>query len=90
MLKQNPTVITADLTGDLQPVILPNEKMPAVPNFEVTTPTTIRWAGWSVSIAPGVAYRSLDIMLQQGPNLLEARADDGAGQIVVTYQEGSL
>lgn len=93
MLKQQPTVVTVDLTqagSDFLRVILPNEKMLAVPTIEVTQPTTVRWAGALLTVTPGTVYKNLFIELQPGPNLMEAKTDSGTGLITVTYQEGSL
>ena len=93
ILKQQLTVVTVDLasnTDDFLRVILPNEKMPVIPTIEVTTATTIRWAGMTTALNPGTVYSSLDIVLLRGPNLMEARSDSRTGQIIVTYQEGSL
>lgn len=93
ILKHQLTAVTADLTSDTDDflrVILPNEKMPTVPTVEVTTPTTIRWAGMTAAVTPGTKFSSLDIVLLRGPNLMEAKSDSHSGQIIVTYQEGSL
>ena len=93
VLKHLQTVVTVDLTSetdDFLRVILPNEKMPTVPTIEVTTETTIRWSGMTTVLTPGTVYSSLDIVLLRGPNLMEAKSDSHTGQIVVTYQEGSL
>lgn len=93
LLKQSLTVVTVDLTSDTDDflhVVLPNEKMPTIPTVEVTTATTIRWSGVTTELTPGTAYTSLDIVLLQGSNLMEARSATHEGQIIVTYQEGSL
>ena len=90
LLKQYPTIIEKDLSTEYLEIHLPNEKKRAVPTIEVTEPTSIRWEGLSADIAAGVPYTSLDIELQEGDNILEAKVASGAGKIVVTYQEGSL
>ena len=90
LLKQNPTVITTDLTTTLQRIVLPNEKMLAVPTIEVTAETVVRWAGVDLTISAGSSYRNTFIELQRGPNLMEAKTLSGTGTITVTYQEGSL
>ena len=88
MLKQQPTIVTQALTSGLKAIHLLNEKKPAIPTIEATTPTTIRWKGTTVDIPAG-SFSSLDIELQEGDNVLEARSADG-GTITITYQEGSL
>lgn len=91
MLKQNQTVVTADLTStSFKSVVLPNEKMPAVPVINVTKETTIRWAGASMTVPAGSSYTNPAIELKPGQNSLEAKTVSGTGKITVTYQEGSL
>ena len=89
LLKQQPTVITADLTTDFLAITLANEKMPTVPTIEVSVAASLRWNGATAEVAAG-RYTSLDIELQEGDNILEVRAASGTGTVTITYQEGSL
>lgn len=88
-LKQRPTQVVVPITSTFTQIQLINDRMPAVPTFEVTTETTIRWNGRTVTVAPGT-FTSLDIELQEGANLLEVKATSGTGSITITYQEGAL
>lgn len=90
-LKKNPTIMVAQLLdySDFTEIVLVNDRMPTVPTFEVTAETTIRWNGQTVTVAPGT-FTSLDIVLQEGINLLEAKATGDPSSVVITYQEGSL
>lgn len=90
-LKQRPTQVVVPIPAGtaFTPIQLLSDRMPAVPTFEVTTETTIRWNGRTVTVAPGT-FTSLDIELQEGANLLEVKATSGTGSITITYQEGAL
>lgn len=90
IMKQDETTITADLTsGSFTAIILPNEKKPVIPTIEVTTDTTLRWKGASLTAKAGT-FTSLDLILDEGENTLEARSVSSAGRITITYREGSL
>lgn len=90
LLKQYPTVIEKNLTTSYLEINLPNEKKLAVPTIEVSAATTIRWNGLTADIAAGSTFTSLDVELQEGDNVLEAKVASGTGTITITYQEGSL
>lgn len=89
VLKREQTVVTVALTSDFQKILLRNEKKPAIPVIEVTTAATLRWGDATAQINAG-SFTSLDIELQEGDNILEAKSTGGDGLIIVTYQEGSL
>lgn len=86
LLKHHLTVVTVDLTAALRTVYLLNEKMPVVPVFEATAPTTLVWGTSSVDITAG-SFSSLDIELHEGENVLQV---SGTGTLTITYREGSL
>lgn len=90
-LKQRPTQVVVPIPAGtaFTPIQLLNDRMPAVPTFAVTAETILRWNGRTVTVAPGT-FTSLDIELQEGANLLEARATSGTSTITITYREGSL
>lgn len=84
------TIITASLTtAAFTPLILPNARKPAVPTIEVTTDAILRWEGTTLNVSAG-AFTSLDLILAEGENLLEAKSATKAGKITITYREGSL
>ena len=90
IMKQDETIITADLTtAAWTPIILPNEKKPVIPTVEVTTDTTFRWKGAILTVNAGT-FTSLDVILDEGENTLEAQSVTQAGRITITYREGSL
>jgi hypothetical protein len=89
MLKQQATTVTADLTATYTPITLINQNKPVIPAFEVSSETTLCWNGTIITVNAG-NFTSLDIELQQGENILEAKTTNGTGKITVTYQEGSL
>lgn len=90
LLKQYPTVIEKNLTTSYLEINLPNEKKLAVPTIEVSAATTIRWNGLTADLSAGSTFTSLDVELQEGDNVLEAKVASGTGTITITYQEGSL
>lgn len=90
MLKQKETVVTvSNLSTTYQTLTLVNDRKPAVPTIKITVETTLRWKGSTITLAPGT-HKVLDIELQEGKNVLEARTTSGTGSLTVTYQEGSL
>lgn len=88
LLKQEPSTVTKALTADFTELHLLNERKPAIPTIGATAPATIRWNGATLDIPAGT-FSSLDIELQEGDNVVEARSSNGA-VITITYQEGSL
>ena len=68
---------------------LVNERKPVVPVFTVTAETTLRWQGRTVTLPPG-SHRVMDIELEPGVNLVEARTTSGTGEITAAYREGAL
>lgn len=89
ILKRSQTIVRADLSSEFQAIVLSNGKKPAIPTIEVTTASTIQWGELTAEIEAG-SFTSLDIELQEGDNILYAKAASGAGGITVVYQEGSL
>lgn len=90
IMKQDETIITANLTaGAFTTLILPNEKKPVIPTVKITTDTTLRWKGASLAAKAGT-FTSLDFILDEGENTLEAKSTTTAGTITITYREGSL
>jgi hypothetical protein len=89
LLRQNETRAEVELATEYTTILLLNERKPVIPRITVTTATTLRWGGLEISVSPG-SHRFLDIELQEGENLLEAKTVSGAGTIAITYQEGAL
>lgn len=93
LLKQQETRVETTLTSDFKAITLPNWKKPVIPEITVTSETTIRWKGATATLAPGT-HRLLDVELQEGENLIEAKLANATGNIVggitFTYREGSL
>lgn len=89
MLKHRLTVAWAPLSTVYSKIVLCNESKPITPVIEVTKETTLRWKTATITVNAGT-FDSLDIVLQQGNNLLEAKTVEGTGKITVTYREGSL
>ena len=89
MLKQQETRVEAALTTAFQTINLPNWKKPVIPAITVPSGTTIRWKGATATLTAGT-HRLLDVELQEGDNLIEAKLESGTGNIVITYREGSL
>lgn len=88
-LKQMETVDTASLGTSYVSLYLYNSRRPVVPVIEVTTPATLRWKGNTYALNAGT-HKVLDVELQPGENILEAKATSGTGSITVTYREGAL
>lgn len=89
MLKQEETRVESALSTSFRSITLTNEAKPAIPSITVPSATTLRWGGSIVELPAGT-FRSLDIELQAGENVLEAKLASGTGTIVITYQEGTL
>lgn len=88
-LRQLPSSVVQDLTTTYKTMRLLNERKPVVPTITLTAPATIRWDGGTISLGIG-EHKVLDIVLQEGENLLEVLAPGGSGRCTITYQEGSL
>ena len=76
--------------GDFIAITLSNEKKLATPTFEATAETILRWKGREIALKAATPVRSLDIILEPGDNLIEARSTTNIGSLTITYQEGSL
>lgn len=84
------TLVTANLTtASFTALSIPNTRKPAVPTVKVTTDTVLRWKGTTLNVSAGT-YTSLDLILTEGENTLEARSATQAGTITITYREGTL
>ena len=84
------TIVTANLTtAAFTTLRIPNARKPAVPTVKVTTDTILRWKGATLNVSSGT-FSSLDLILADGENTLEARSATQAGTITITYQEGTL
>lgn len=88
-LRQQETRATLALTTTYKSLQIPNDRKPVVPTITVTAETTLRWKGSTLTVKAGT-HRLLDIELQEGANVLEARTTSGTGSLTVVYQEGSL
>lgn len=88
-LKRQETKIVASLTTAFQSLALVNERKVVIPTITVTAETVLRWKGSTATVKAGT-HRVVDIELQPGANLLEARTTSGTGEITVTYREGAL
>ena len=88
--RNEPTVITADLTQTAQDIYLTNEARFVVPTITTTARTRLTLAGHEYYLDAGTS-RVLDIELAPGPNLIQA-ALMGAdtGKITLTYTEAIL
>lgn len=90
MMRRVETVIEEALATDaFIQISLPNEKKPVAPSVTVTTDTVLRWRGVNLNVPAGT-ITSLDLILDEGENLLEARAQTEPGSITISYREGSL
>lgn len=89
MLKQEQTVVLADVTAERVDLILLNEKKPVIPTIEATKAMTLYWGDQQITIQPGT-FKSLDIELQEGENILGISTADAPGNVTITYQEGAL
>lgn len=88
-LRQLPTSVVQGMATTYKTMRLLNERKPVVPTITLTAPATIRWNGGTISLGIG-EHKVLDIVLQEGENLLEVLAPGGSGRCTITYQEGSL
>lgn len=88
-LRQLPSSKTLALTTSYKTLLLLNERKPVIPTITLTAPATLRWKGQTINLNAG-EHKILDIELQAGENLLEAKVTSGTGSLTVTYQEGSL
>lgn len=88
-LKQLQTVISSNLNTTVREIILVNEKKPAFPVIEVSAEMVLTWGGSTFNVGAGT-FSSLDIELQEGDNVLQAKTASGTGKITITYQEGAL
>lgn len=88
-LRQTDTVVTKDLSTEDASILLVNERRPVTPAITVDAETTLTWGDKTCTISAGT-YKSLDIRLVGGENMLKARVTSGTGTITITYQEGSL
>lgn len=83
------TQVTASLTGADSQLTLSCDRRPVVPTITTTAETVLTWGADSYTVSAGT--RQLPgIRLTQGPHTLKARTTSGAGEITITYQEGSL
>lgn len=89
MLKQQHTTVLANISAEYTALTLRNECKPVIPTITVTAETTLRWGGFTTTIPAGT-HKVLDIQLETGDNLLEAKTTSGTGTITITYQEGAL
>lgn len=89
IMKHDITIVTEELSTDFKEILLWNEKKPVVPTIEATGAFFLRWNGLTINVKAG-SYTFLDIELQEGANVLEAKMASGTGSITITYQEGSL
>lgn len=89
-LKQQETVVAASLTTNYTNIVLPNDRKPATPSVTVTAETTVLWGEDTVTIAAGNTAKLLDVTLQEGENVLQAKTTSGTGSIHIAYQEGAL
>lgn len=88
--KLDPTVVTAGLTGEYISLTLRNERRRVVPTIQVTEATTIVWNNSTKALSAGT-YRFLDIQLEPGANVLQAKTTSAdSGGIIITYQEAQL
>lgn len=88
-LKKVETKVSANLTTSYTAMTLPNERKAVVPTITVTAETTLRWNTRTLTIVAGT-HRVVDLELQPGDNLLEAKVASGTGAITVAYREGAL
>lgn len=87
--KQQETIVTKALATTYLEIPLPNSRKPVVPTITVTAETTLQWGANTYTVAAG-AHKFLDIELQEGNNVLQAKVASGTGEITVVYQEGAL
>ena len=85
-LKQNETVVTAELSGVEETVVVENGRMPSVPVIECENGGTVAFNGNTYTLKAG-ANKILDIRFKEGSNTLTL---SGNGTIKLTYQEGAL
>ncbi len=88
-LRQLETTATLALNTGYKTIRLLNDRKPVVPAITVTAATTLLWKGNTFAVAAGT-HKILDIELQEGANVLEAKVASGTGSLTVVYQEGSL
>lgn len=89
-LKQQATVVNTALTTSNKTITLTNDRKRVVPTITTTAETTLTWGGNTYTLAAGVTTKLLDIELQEGENLLQAKTTSGTGSLRITYQEGAL
>lgn len=87
--KSAETTVTASLTEVDTEISLSCDRRPVVPTITTTAETVLTWGADSYTVSAGT--RQLPgIRLTQGTHTLKARTTSGAGEITITYQEGSL
>lgn len=88
-LKATETSVTAPLTDADADISLSCDRRPVVPTITTTAETVLTWGADSYTVNAG-AHQLPGIRLTQGTHTLKARTTSGAGEITITYQEGSL
>ena len=89
MLKQEQTVVTAEIGTEYAPINMPNGRKPVVPTITVDVEATILWNGKTYAINAGT-HNILDVELQEGENTINVKTANGTGTISLVYQEGAL
>lgn len=89
-LKQEVTKLSVQLPkSTVVRVPVKNDRMPTVPTFVASLPTSIRLGDILINVPAGTSS-NLWFEFQEGDNILEVATSAGDGSLVITYQEGSL
>lgn len=94
MLKQQETAVRGTLPANHAPISLTlhNKRKQVVPTITLDVAAAITFGSLSYALPAGT-HKLLDIVLQPGVNRLSAHSTETvttAGEITITYQEGSL
>ena len=88
-LKDEKTTVSHSLTTEDLAITLTCDRMPVIPTISVDAETMLTWGSNSYTVNSG-DHIIPDIQLTEGENLLKAKTLSGTGNIIITYQEGSL
>ena len=85
-VKNNQTVLTVNLTSDVQSISTVNKGVPVMPLFTVSNTATISKDNATVTLSAGT-YEVNDIEVKRGANIFDV---SGNGTLTITYREAII
>lgn len=85
-MRHTDTVVSIDLSEELQTVILKNGRKPVIPEIVCTDTTTLIFGEYELTLSAGT-HNILEVYLTEGTNTVQV---SGSGTITFTWKEGML